>query len=78
MKADAGHVAVEQFLASAVGSGWASFRPQYITGPGSNKDCEEWFFDREPPTYNLPRQHSYSRVGNWDGHSKWIVPLPPL
>ena len=22
------------------------FRPQYFTGYGNNKDCEEWFFDR--------------------------------
>jgi hypothetical protein len=24
----------------------SAFRPQYITGYGSNKDCEEWFFGR--------------------------------
>ena len=26
--------------------GMTSFRPQYLTGYGSNKDCEEYFFDR--------------------------------
>jgi len=47
VKADAGHVAVEEALrAGAAQLPWASFRPQYLTGYGSNKDCEEWFFDR--------------------------------
>lgn len=45
VKADAGHVGVEEALAAS-GLAWASFRPQYISGYGSNKDCEEWFFDR--------------------------------
>mmetsp|Transcript_34906 Transcript_34906/g.90615 ORF Transcript_34906/g.90615 Transcript_34906/m.90615 type:complete len:416 (+) Transcript_34906:194-1441(+) len=45
VKPDAGHVAVEQAMAQS-GLPWASFRPQYISGYGSNKDCEEWFFDR--------------------------------
>jgi nucleoside-diphosphate-sugar epimerase len=45
VKADAGHVEVEAALAKGSLS-WASFRPQYLTGYGSNKDCEEWFFDR--------------------------------
>ncbi|GHP08464.1 NAD dependent epimerase/dehydratase [Pycnococcus provasolii] len=45
VKESAGHVQVEQALASS-GLQWSSFRPQYISGYGSNKDCEEWFFDR--------------------------------
>ena len=45
VKADAGHVLVEAALAKS-GMAWSSFRPQYLTGYGSNKDCEEWFFDR--------------------------------
>lgn len=44
VKADAGHVAVEKYIAE-VFSSWASFRPQYMIGSGNNKDCEEWFFD---------------------------------
>ncbi|KAK9139735.1 hypothetical protein Scep_009416 [Stephania cephalantha] len=45
VKADAGHVAVEKYIAE-VFSSWAVFRPQYMIGSGNNKDCEEWFFDR--------------------------------
>ena len=45
VKDSAGHVQVEMALASS-GLAWSSFRPQYISGYGSNKDCEEWFFDR--------------------------------
>ncbi|KAF3578853.1 hypothetical protein DY000_02031842 [Brassica cretica] len=45
VKADAGHVGVEKYLAETFGN-WASFRPQYMIGSGNNKDCEEWFFDR--------------------------------
>ncbi|XP_062085821.1 chloroplast stem-loop binding protein of 41 kDa a, chloroplastic [Humulus lupulus] len=45
VKADAGHVGVEKYIAEAFDS-WAIFRPQYMTGSGNNKDCEEWFFDR--------------------------------
>lgn len=45
VKADAGHVGVEKYI-SEIFSSWASFRPQYMTGSGNNKDCEEWFFDR--------------------------------
>ncbi|KAK3193798.1 hypothetical protein Dsin_025108 [Dipteronia sinensis] len=45
VKADAGHVAVEKYIADNFGN-WASFRPQYMIGSGNNKDCEEWFFDR--------------------------------
>ncbi|XP_062020557.1 chloroplast stem-loop binding protein of 41 kDa a, chloroplastic [Rosa rugosa] len=45
VKADAGHVAVEKYIAEVFGN-WASFRPQYMIGSGNNKDCEEWFFDR--------------------------------
>ncbi|KAI4304498.1 hypothetical protein MLD38_039996 [Melastoma candidum] len=44
VKASAGHVGVEQYLAEVYES-WAVFRPQYMIGSG-NKDCEEWFFDR--------------------------------
>lgn len=46
VKGDAGHVEVEEYLAENFKGEWASFRPQYITGYGNNKDCEEWFFDR--------------------------------
>ncbi|MCO5591013.1 hypothetical protein L7F22_044989 [Adiantum nelumboides] len=46
VKADAGHVGVEEYIASLSFSSWASFRPQYMIGSGNNKDCEEWFFDR--------------------------------
>jgi hypothetical protein len=47
VKADSGHAQVEEALrAGAASLPWASFRPQYLTGYGSNKDCEEWFFDR--------------------------------
>ncbi|CAM8897103.1 unnamed protein product [Rhodiola kirilowii] len=45
VKADAGHVLVEQYISETFSS-WASFRPQYMIGSGNNKDCEEWFFDR--------------------------------
>nr|KJB23084.1 hypothetical protein B456_004G080000 [Gossypium raimondii] len=45
VKADAGHVGVEKYVAE-VFSSWAVFRPQYMIGSGNNKDCEEWFFDR--------------------------------
>lgn len=45
VKETAGHVLVETALADS-GLAWSSFRPQYLTGYGSNKDCEEWFFDR--------------------------------
>ncbi|KAL4382973.1 hypothetical protein GQ457_15G022860 [Hibiscus cannabinus] len=45
VKADAGHVGVEKYIAE-VFSSWAIFRPQYMIGSGNNKDCEEWFFDR--------------------------------
>ncbi|XP_030444096.2 chloroplast stem-loop binding protein of 41 kDa a, chloroplastic [Syzygium oleosum] len=45
VKADAGHVGVEKYI-SEIFDNWASFRPQYMTGSGNNKDCEEWFFDR--------------------------------
>ncbi|KAJ8899431.1 hypothetical protein K2173_018405 [Erythroxylum novogranatense] len=45
VKASAGHVAVEQYIAEIYGN-WTSFRPQYMIGSGNNKDCEEWFFDR--------------------------------
>jgi len=41
----ASHVAVEEYLARA-SLAESVFRPQYIVGPGNNKDCEEWFFDR--------------------------------
>uniref|UniRef100_A0A7R9XUS5 NAD-dependent epimerase/dehydratase domain-containing protein n=2 Tax=Viridiplantae TaxID=33090 RepID=A0A7R9XUS5_9VIRI len=45
VKASASHVAVEEYLAAAP-IAESIFRPQYITGSGNNKDCEEWFFDR--------------------------------
>lgn len=46
VKADAGHVGVEKYIAETFDS-WAIFRPQYMIGSGNNKDCEEWFFDRK-------------------------------
>ncbi|KAJ4795434.1 chloroplast stem-loop binding protein of 41 kDa [Rhynchospora pubera] len=46
VKEDAGHVTVEKYIASLSFPSWATFRPQYMTGSGNNKDCEEWFFDR--------------------------------
>ncbi|KAF2325172.1 hypothetical protein GH714_024841 [Hevea brasiliensis] len=45
VKASAGHVGVEKYIAEIFNS-WAVFRPQYMIGSGNNKDCEEWFFDR--------------------------------
>lgn len=45
VKASADQAAVERHLAAS-GLNYAVFRPQYVTGHGSNKDCEEWFFDR--------------------------------
>ena len=45
VKESAGHVQVEAKLATMPFS-FASFRPQYFTGYGNNKDCEEYFFDR--------------------------------
>lgn len=45
VKEDAGHKQVEDYLAGLGLESWASFRPQYMTGDGNNKDCEEWFFD---------------------------------
>ena len=47
VKADAGHVLVEEYIASLSFPSCASFRPQYMIGSGNNKDCEEWFFDRK-------------------------------
>ncbi|XP_008790965.2 chloroplast stem-loop binding protein of 41 kDa a, chloroplastic [Phoenix dactylifera] len=46
VKDDASHVFVEKYIADLSFSSWAIFRPQYMTGSGNNKDCEEWFFDR--------------------------------
>lgn len=46
VKADAGHVGAEKYI-SEIFESWAVFRPQYMTGSGNNKDCEEWFFDRK-------------------------------
>ncbi|KAK8951396.1 hypothetical protein KSP39_PZI003817 [Platanthera zijinensis] len=46
VKDDAGHAAVERYIADLSFSSWAIFRPQYMIGSGNNKDCEEWFFDR--------------------------------
>jgi nucleoside-diphosphate-sugar epimerase len=47
VKETAGHAIVEKHLVDMkFPKGMASFRPQYLTGYGSNKDCEEYFFDR--------------------------------
>merc|ERR1719238_748128 len=45
VKESAGHNKVEQALAGG-DMAWSVFRPQYMTGSGQNKDCEEYFFDR--------------------------------
>ena len=42
----AGHAQVEAMLQTLPGVAMSSFRPQYFTGYGNNKDCEEYFFDR--------------------------------
>ncbi|KAL3680553.1 hypothetical protein R1sor_023509 [Riccia sorocarpa] len=42
----AGHAEVEKYVSELGFKSWASFRPQYMTGSGNNKDCEEYFFDR--------------------------------
>lgn len=47
MKETASHVAVEKYIAELSFKSWSIFRPQYMTGSGNNKDCEEWFFDRK-------------------------------
>lgn len=46
VKESASHVPVEKYIGSLSFSSCAIFRPQYMTGSGNNKDCEEWFFDR--------------------------------
>lgn len=45
VKETSGHALVEAHL-KTLPLKMSSFRPQYLTGYGSNKDCEEWFFDR--------------------------------
>jgi hypothetical protein len=37
---------VEAMLRALPGMSASFFRPQYFTGYGNNKDCEEYFFDR--------------------------------
>ena len=44
-KSSAGHVAVENHLAES-GVDYTVFQPQYIYGPHTAKDCEQWFVDR--------------------------------
>ena len=44
-KASAGHVAVENYLQES-GVPFTVFQPQYIYGPHTAKDCEQWFIDR--------------------------------
>ncbi|KAK9813920.1 hypothetical protein WJX73_004793 [Symbiochloris irregularis] len=44
-KSSAGHVAVENYLAES-GVPFTVFQPQYIYGPHTAKDCEQWFIDR--------------------------------
>ena len=47
VKESAGHNKVEEMLRESEDSlKWSSFRPQYMTGYGQNKDCEEYFLDR--------------------------------
>lgn len=45
VKESAGHAQVEAML-KTMPLAMSSFRPQYFTGYGNNKDCEEYFFDR--------------------------------
>lgn len=45
VKESAGHAQVEAML-KTMPFKMSSFRPQYFTGYGNNKDCEEYFFDR--------------------------------
>lgn len=44
-KASAGHVEVEKYLEEQ-DLPYTVFQPQYIYGPYTNKDCEQWFIDR--------------------------------
>jgi nucleoside-diphosphate-sugar epimerase len=44
-KASAGHVEVEKYLEEQ-DLPYTVFQPQYIYGPYTNKDCEQWFVDR--------------------------------
>lgn len=44
-KASAGHVEVENYLSSERVP-YTIFQPQYIYGPRTAKDCEQWFIDR--------------------------------
>lgn len=44
-KAKAGHVAVENYLVDS-GLPWTVFQPQYIYGPYTAKDCEQWYMER--------------------------------
>jgi nucleoside-diphosphate-sugar epimerase len=44
-KSSAGHVEVEKYLESS-GTPFTVFQPQYIYGPYTAKDCEQWFVDR--------------------------------
>lgn len=44
-KASAGHVAVENYLASS-GAPFTVVQPLYIYGEHTAKDCEQWFLDR--------------------------------
>lgn len=44
-KSKAGHVAVENYLADS-GLPWTVFQPQYIYGPYTAKDCEQWYMER--------------------------------
>ncbi|KAF4347353.1 hypothetical protein F8388_007277 [Cannabis sativa] len=63
VKADASHVGVEKYIAEVFDS-WAIFRPQYMTGSGNNKDCEEWFFDRIVRDRPLPIPGSGMQLAN--------------
>ncbi|KAL4310744.1 hypothetical protein GQ457_01G053220 [Hibiscus cannabinus] len=58
VKADAGHVGVEKYIAEVFG------RPQYMIGSGNNKDCEEWFFDRNVRNRPVPIPGSGMQLTN--------------
>lgn len=64
VKADASHVAVEDYIKSLSFNSWSIFRPQYMIGSGNNKDCEEWFFDRIVRNRPVPIPGSGMQVTN--------------
>ncbi|KMZ56984.1 putative NAD dependent epimerase/dehydratase [Zostera marina] len=64
VKETASHVAVEKYIAELSFKSWSIFRPQYMTGSGNNKDCEEWFFDRIVRDKEVPIPGSGMQLSN--------------